>query len=790
MKNHFFTLLLILCAWLAAGTAQAATPGMVVAWGDNGSGVTTVPVAAQSGVTAIAAGSYHIVVLKNDSSVVMWGSPGITTVPVAAQSGVAAIAAGGYHTVVLKNDGSVLAWGDNRSGQTNVPVAAQSGVTAIAAGSVHTVALKNNGSVLAWGNNYHGQTTVPVVAQSGVMAIGAGGGHTVVLKNDGSVIAWGDNDHGQATVPVAAQSGVTAIAGGGLHTVVLKNDGSVIAWGDNGHGQTTVPVAAQSGVAAIAAGGWHTVALKTDGSVVLWGVAGETNTAASLSGVTAIAAGWLYTVALGVPTRPIIHAQPVSQAVNVWQSPAFTVMARGFALNYQWSKDGVDLAGATSATYSLPLAQTNQAGSSYTVVVSNPAGSVTSAPPAILTVDATVAPGTVVAWGDNRSGQTTVPLAAQSGVTAIAAGGDGGGYDTYGVGHTVALKNDGSVVAWGDNSYGQTAVPVSAQSGVTAVAAGVLHTVALKSDGSVVAWGGNVAGETNTPAGLVGVTAIAAGPYHTVALKNDGTVVAWGANWLGQVTGTPTVISPYSATANPVAPEGQVLSGITAIAAGLRHSVALKNDGTVAVWGYDCCDQTTVPSGLVGVTAIAAGSYHTAALKNDGSVVVWGAGEVTNVPVAAQSGVIAIAAAGDDYADHTVALKNDGTVVAWGDNGSGQVTGIPPSPGFPYSAIASPVTLEGQVLSGVTAIAAGALHTVALIGTVPLRPSLNARPSGNQLILSWSTNAVGFTLQSTLQLTPPATWIDVTNAPALLGAQWTVTNTFSGGAQFYRLRKL
>src|SRR5436190_23652736 len=67
----------------------------------------------------------------------------------------------------------------------------------------------------------------------------------------------------------------------------------------------------------------------------------------------------------------------------------------------------------------------------------------------------------VVAWGDNSYGQTTVPVEAQSGVTAIAAGT-----------HTVALKNDGSVVAGGWNDDGQESVPVAAQSGVTATAAG------------------------------------------------------------------------------------------------------------------------------------------------------------------------------------------------------------------------------------------------------------------------------------------------------------------------------
>ena len=173
-----------------------------------------------------------------------------------------------------------------------------------------------------------------------------------------------------------------------------------------------------------------------------------------------------------------------------------------------------------------------------------------------------------------------------------------------------------------------------------------------------------------------------------------------------------------------------------------------------------------------GVTTIAAGWSHTVALKYDGSVVEWG-GNQTAVPVAAQSGVTAIAAGNF----HTFALKNDGSVVAWG---SLDQTAVPAG------------------LTGVTAIAevgendpslGHLLHTVALIGTVPLLPSLNARPNGNELILSWSTNAAAFTLQSTLNLTPPVTWMDSTKSPALIGAQFTVTNTLTGSGQFYRLRK-
>jgi len=304
--------------------------------------------------------------------------------------------------------------------------------------------------------------------------------------------------------------------------------------------------------------------------------------------------------------------------------------------------------------------------------------------------------GTVVAWGDNDHGKTTVP-AWLTGVTAIAAGFD----------HTVALKNDGTVVAWGYNAYGQTPAGLT---GVTAIAAGWDHTVALKNDGTVVAWGKNDYGETAVPAGLTGVTAIAAGFDHTVALKDDGTVVAWG---LGKTT-VPAGLTGVTAIAagdeytvalkndgtvvawgendygQSTVPAG--LTGVTAIAAGFRHTVALKNYGTVVAWGFNGYGQTTVPAGLTGVTAIAAGDYHTVALKNNGTVVAWGyyAYGQTSGP-AGLTGVTAIAAG----FDHTVALKNDGTVVAWGNNDYGQTT-------------------APAGLTGVTAIAAGVKHTVAL----------------------------------------------------------------------------
>ncbi len=371
---------------------------------------------------------------------------------------------------------------------------------------------------------------------------------------------------------------------------------------------------------------------------------------------------------------PSIVSQPQGLTVPVGTSATFIVSAVGSSpLAYQWRFNGAPLSGATNSTLALSGVQTNQAGG-YSVVISNPYGSVTSSA-AVFTVYQ-ILPGTVVAWGNNSSGQTNVPVGL-SGVTAIAAG-------FY---HTVALKNNGTVVAWGGNGNGQATIPAGL-SGVIAIAAGDVYTVAVKGDGTVTGWGDNGFGQLTIPAGLSGVMAVTAGRGHTVALKNNGTVVAWGRNEWGQAS----------------VPAG--LSGVIAIAAGDVHTIALKGDGTVAAWGYNGFGEAVVPAGLSGVTAIAAGGYHNVVLKNNGALVSWGlssAGQTT-IP-AGLSGVTALAGG----SEHSVALKNDGTVVAWGRNTDGQTT-IPAG------------------LSGVTAIASGTLSTVALVVVTPTPPGIIIQP--------------------------------------------------------------
>jgi alpha-tubulin suppressor-like RCC1 family protein len=165
---------------------------------------------------------------------------------------------------------------------------------------------------------------------------------------------------------------------------------------------------------------------------------------------------------------------------------------------------------------------------------------------------------------------------------------------------------------------------------------------------------------------------IAAGGKHVLAIKTDGTLLSWGNNASGSLGNNSQFLLNESA---PVAVVNA--ADIVALAAGQEHSLALKADGTVLAWGNDA-------GGQLG---------DNAALEDKAKpVVVNGANQIIDI------------AAGLFF---SLALKSDGTMLAWGNNSKGQLGDSNIIADKP-----TPVAVSGA--SDIVAIAAGSEHSLAL----------------------------------------------------------------------------
>jgi len=80
----------------------------------------------------------------------------------------------------------------------------------------------------------------------------------------------------------------------------------------------------------------------------------------------------------GLVTAPTITSHPISQTKSVGDSVTFSVTATGDpAPTYQWKKNGGDIPGATSSSYTIPSVVVAD-GADYTCVATNAGGSATS----------------------------------------------------------------------------------------------------------------------------------------------------------------------------------------------------------------------------------------------------------------------------------------------------------------------------------------------------------------------------------------------------------------------------
>ncbi|WP_258098721.1 T9SS type A sorting domain-containing protein [Marinoscillum pacificum] len=231
--------------------------------------------------------------------------------------------------------------------------------------------------------------------------------------------------------------------------------------------------------------------------------------------------------------------------------------------------------------------------------------------------------------------------------------------------------------------------------------------------------------ESTTPA--MTERAIAAGINHTLIIQ-EGFVYASGDNNMGQLG---------DGTTRPSAFNTMVLNldHVIAVAAGRHHSMALRADGTVFVWGDNAQTQLGQPSprtnlpipvpGLADVIDIYAGEFFCLALKSDGTVIGWGRnwegqlgkgfvsaseppGPVLEATTMSPLTGITLISGG---LRHSMAIQ-DGHVLAWGDNANSQLG----NPVGGLSTLPVNVTVAGSFtdLLGVISLSGGDTHSMAI----------------------------------------------------------------------------
>jgi alpha-tubulin suppressor-like RCC1 family protein len=229
--------------------------------------------------------------------------------------------------------------------------------------------------------------------------------------------------------------------------------------------------------------------------------------------------------------------------------------------------------------------------------------------------------GTMWSWGDNSLGQlglgdtndrnSPARIETFSGWANVSSGSDSS--------HAIALRTDGTLWSWGYNAYGQlglgdannrnTPSQIGTDSNWSKIAEGGFSSYALKtnpanpSGGEILwAWGDNSYGQLGdgsktqrTTPKQVGTASdwftIASGRFSVIALKTNQTIWSWGLNVYGDLglgdkgwgmeRITPTQIGTESDW-KVIANAGRACGG---------HSIAIKTDSTIWIWGYNTYGQ-------------------------------------------------------------------------------------------------------------------------------------------------------------------------------------------------------
>ena len=719
-------------------------------------------------------GQNHIVALKTDDSMLGWGlnvngqlglnyvgsnAARSSPVQIGDDGFWSEVAAGQNHTLAVKTDGTLWAWGTGAGGRIGeggvisrsypVQIGTLTSWSKVNANVDHSLAITTAGNLWGWGTNTTGKMgDGTIVSRSSPVQlpgsnwkdVNGNNSHSIAITTGGGLYTWGLATSGQLgytmqrSSPVQIGMGIdwSQIDAGdlALHTMGVKTNGTLWGWGANGSGQlgnnavvyqsSPVQIGTLTNWSSVNLSLSHTMAIKTDYTLWGWGRNGDgqlgdgtvvdrsspvqIGTASDWSKVSAGGNADITMFTMGIKTDGSLWGWG---SISSGKVPLFTIIPNRIDRGTTWSKIS--------------------AGTSYTMAIKTD--------------------GTLWGWGRNGDGQlgdgtvvdrsSPVQIGTLTGWSSVSAG----SFDTFA--HTIAIRTDGTMWAWGQNSSGQlgqnnttprsSPVQIGTLTGWEKAEASKLSiggfNIAKRTDGTLWSWGYGLTygqlGQNNlinrsSPVQIGTLTNwydFAVGSLHTIATKTDGTLWAWG--W--ELNGVLGIGNGVTNRSSPVQVGTLTDWYGSSLAAAGGHSMAVKTNGTLWVWGGAAGTAASrlglndaVPRSspiqvgtLTNWSKVAAGAECSYAVKTDGTLWSWGlngAGQLGDGTTTDKSSPIQIGtltdwtsvtggsvSAGGSF--HAAAIRTGGSLYAWALNTSGQL-GLGHTLGTASTTTRNPVFIE------------------------------------------------------------------------------------------------
>lgn len=773
------------CSGSSATFAVTATGNnLTYQWRKGGTAISgaTAATLTLNDVSATDAASYDVVVTGTCGSVTsstvaltVNAATSITTQPIA-QS----VCAGSAATFSVSAGGSNLTyqWKKNGTAITGATSATYSlASVANADGGTYTVAVTGScGTVTSSGATLTVNNAAVIGTQPQSQAVCAGSSATFTVAATGAGLSYQWKKDGTVLAGATAASytiaAVSASDAGSYTVVVSGTCGNATSNAAILSLNTTPFIGTQPQAQSACAGSTvsFTVAATGTGLSYQWrkggsnisGATSATLTLNNISGTDAasydvVITGTCGTVtssaaALSLTAATVISSNPANQTACPGSTVTFTVAASGAGLSYQWKKDGVAIAGATAASYSIPAAAAADAGS-YTVVVTGTCGSATSGA-AVLTVSSNpvigtqpaanqaVCPGspvsfTVAASGTGLSYQWKKGGAAISGATsatytiASATATDAGTYSVVVTGSCGSATSTNAVLSV------NISTAIGTQPAAQTVCAGTAATFSVSASGTGLSYqwkknGADISGATLPSYSIAAATAADAGTYTVQVSGTCGTVGSAGATLTVNST---TVINTQPVSAIVCA---GTAAGFSVGASGTALSYQWRKDG-VSLSGA-----TASSFNLPSATGADAGSYTVdvsgscgSSTSNAATLTVNAATAIATQPVAqtvcAGSNVsFTVMATGSGSLSYQ--WKKDGTPISGATSASYSFTGATAAAAGTYT-----VQVSGSCGSVTSAGALLTVNATTAIGTQPLSQALCAGSSASFTVAATGT---------------------------------------------------